>query len=280
MEELFMAYGHSSDDEICSPRENRKTPPQSESSHSQMKRRKIDVPLPSIFDENKKDLMSEKERQEKHQGRVRQFPHVEGNYATFFYVPVADISLTSCSSHSSQTFRSYSQEVLEMIQKELSTATDSSDNRGHCPQLHLQEEHHISLSKVFPIRRHHVELLVEHIQNAIAASLMPKFTVELKELQYYTNEDRTRSFVSLNVSEGKRELISLIGYIDSVLEAFGFPTYYENPSPHVSIAWCLGDIRSHVPRLSKLLPKSLHFAFEVNFVCCKIGKWMYKFNLT
>jgi 2'-5' RNA ligase len=85
--------------------------------------------------------------------------------------------------------------------------------------------------------------------------------------------------VSLNVSEGKKELISLIGHIDRVLEEFGFPTYYKNPSPHVSIAWLLGDIRPLISQLPHSLPKSLCFSFEVDSVCCKIGKWIYKFKL-
>jgi hypothetical protein len=82
---------------------------------------------------------------------------------------------------SSLSFRECFKQILEIVQKELQNRNNTSttlNSSSRTLELHPQDEYHISLSKVFPIRRHHVELLTQHIQNAITLSYMPKYKSE------------------------------------------------------------------------------------------------------
>lgn len=39
------------------------------------------------------------------------------------------------------------------------------------------------------------------------------------------------------------QVIDCIRRADDVMAGFGQPVYYVDPRPHVSVAWCLGDVR-------------------------------------
>ncbi|EMP32540.1 Matrix metalloproteinase-15 [Chelonia mydas] len=51
-----------------------------------------------------------------------------------------------------------------------------------------------------------------------------------------------RTFVGLEVSCGHSQLLELVSEVDKVMEEFDLPTFYKNPSFHISLAWCAGDL--------------------------------------
>lgn len=51
-----------------------------------------------------------------------------------------------------------------------------------------------------------------------------------------------RTFIGLEVSTGHFQLLELVSEVDRVLEEFDLPTFYKDPSFHISLAWCVGDM--------------------------------------
>lgn len=81
--------------------------------------------------------------------------------------------------------------------------------------------------------------------------------------------------------------------MDEVLADFRLPVFYEvyflrleimstltfkkDPRPHATIAWALNDITPSLPRIVGPLPEKCKM--DVNKIICKIGKWMYIYDL-
>jgi hypothetical protein len=85
------------------------------------------------------------------------------------------VNLVQDTNRSSLSFGECFKQILELVQKELQNRNNTSESSPPTLELHPQDEYHISLSKVFPIRHHHVELLTQHIQNALTLSYMPRY---------------------------------------------------------------------------------------------------------
>jgi len=83
----------------------------------------------------------------------------------------------------------------------------------------------------------------------------------------------------------------IVDVVDGIFQEFSLPTFYKNPSFHVSIAWCLGDICSEntdeiqtklqdvfdAEVCEKEVARSL--VLEVKEVHCKIGNKHFVFPL-
>ncbi|KAB0389495.1 hypothetical protein E2I00_009176, partial [Balaenoptera physalus] len=52
-----------------------------------------------------------------------------------------------------------------------------------------------------------------------------------------------RTFVGLEVTSGHTQFLDLVSEVDRVMEEFDLTTFYQDPSFHVSLAWCVGDAR-------------------------------------
>lgn len=50
-----------------------------------------------------------------------------------------------------------------------------------------------------------------------------------------------RTFVGLEVTSGHAQFLHLVSEVDRVMEEFDLTTFYQDPSFHVSLAWCVGD---------------------------------------
>jgi U6 snRNA phosphodiesterase len=81
-----------------------------------------------------------------HNGRTRSFPHVKGNWATHVYAPIE-----------------FSKEQTVFITKLINELNTHSIIQN---KIYLCEEYHISLSKCFPIKRHHIEPLWEEMKKS------------------------------------------------------------------------------------------------------------------
>ena len=69
-----------------------------------------------------------------------------------------------------------------------------------------------------------------------------------------------RTFVGLEVTSGHAHFLDLVAEVDRVMEEFDLSTFYQDPSFHISLAWCVGDARLQMegPCLQELQVNSWH----------------------
>lgn len=103
------------------------------------------------------------------------------------------------------------------------------------------------------------------------------------------NEEKTRTFIGLTVGKVYNEkLHQLVLKMDKLMKEFQLSTFYENPSYHASILWCLGDqessIKEKLPemnaRLLELRKSSIEdFQMKVDRIQCNTGNKSFTFKL-
>lgn len=115
-------------------------------------------------------------------------------------------------------------------------------------------ELHISLSKTFPVRFHHIESIRQGIQHEFSLDKI-EFSTRIENVTILTNEDRltcvlllfarkkhrphswhSRSFLVLTLDR-HQQFSKLVEAIDRILVTHRYPGYYENPCFHVSFAY-------------------------------------------
>ncbi|KYR00694.1 UPF0406 family protein [Tieghemostelium lacteum] len=150
--------------------------------------------------------------------KLRIFQHVEGNFATFVYlkVPIGRTDL-----------RDQINEINNYIK---------SNSKYSNYEIFNVDNYHISLSRTFPIREHHIDSLEVQLKSTLENQ--NSFEISLDQLCYFTNEIGSRAFFSLLIDQGKSEVLSLISKIDEALSLFGFPNFHSEPEPHLSLFWC------------------------------------------
>ncbi|KAG0224669.1 poly(U)-specific 3'-to-5' RNA exonuclease [Actinomortierella wolfii] len=150
-----------------------------------------------------------------HQGRTRSKPHVDGLWATSVYI---DISLT---------------EELEDI---ISTLVERA--KALVPSLETIPEPHISLTRLFRLPTLHVDRFKRDVRSVFEKR--NKIKLSFSGLQCFSNDEQTRSFLTLRVGSGHAELESMMADMDQIAIKYGQPTFYDNPEFHASFAWALG----------------------------------------
>ena len=205
-------------------------------------------------------------RQDPHEGKVRQFPHVDGQFATtvFFKVPPSS---------------------------ELTTLLDAMDTRDSQPSTRETaspqwtpmpaDELHLSLSRTVPIVDAQRHSLLAELTKAID-KLGKKRTKRLRQgppvpldirigpqSMLLTNDDASRTFLALTAHDPTTTLHDIVDATTTVFTRHGLPGYYPEKKMHVSIAWCLGDHRHGAPRPPFRLAA---WTVPVDTVTCRIGK--------
>ena len=173
------------------------------------------VPLPAsinaMFNQDDEEIVHDDPTL--HGGRIRTFGHEPNNWATYVYVDLQDCELD---------------EVKNFIVKEL--------------DLEPIDHHHLSISRVVSFRHHWIEPFTQAVKSQLEHSRT--FFLSLDKLQVYSNDDRTRTFVGLEASVGVKELQKLTYTVDKCFKEYNLPSFYYPPSFHVSLGWCLGDMRA------------------------------------
>ncbi|XP_055849923.1 U6 snRNA phosphodiesterase 1 [Episyrphus balteatus] len=221
------------------------------------------LPLPSaISSMNKVFHVAPEDDPSKHGGRIRSFEHERGNWATLIFIPV-DLNIMD--------------ELQMMIQNALHKSID----------LKQSENIHLSLTKTVILRHHWIKLFVKSLQETLVSS--EHFPVEFQSLNVYLNEERTRTFIGLTVGDVYFEkLHKLMLKMDKLMNEFQLNTFYENPSFHASIMWCLGDqeslIKEKLPELNAKLSEMREtnaddFQIKVNQIKCNTGNKSFNFEL-
>uniref|UniRef100_A0A4X1UUF1 U6 snRNA phosphodiesterase n=1 Tax=Sus scrofa TaxID=9823 RepID=A0A4X1UUF1_PIG len=92
----------------------------------------------------------------------------------------------------------------------------------YVPRLVRMEAFHLSLSQSVVLRHHWILPFVQVLKDRVASF---------------------QRFVGLEVTSGHAQFLDLVSEVDKVMEEFDLTTFYQDPSFHVSLAWCVGDAR-------------------------------------
>ena len=170
-------------------------------------------------------------------GRVRSFPHVEGNYAGFVYVPLRGIEGLEAASVAATKI---AQETLNKKWRE------GGSGRGQCLLHRIPvQDLHISVSRTFALRRVEIKRVVDDLRRTLNA--IPCFDAAVSGIDLYSNDDRTRSFVGLSLSVGAARMQTTTRAVDYALSTVHVEPFYEEMRFHVSVAWFAGALPDGVP---------------------------------
>ncbi|XP_041967153.1 U6 snRNA phosphodiesterase [Alosa sapidissima] len=198
-----------------------------------------------------------------HGGRVRSFKHERGNWATYVFLPYTP-----------------DEAFLELLDEVTALARSLDVPLNHA------EEFHISLSQTVVLRHHWIQPFVQSLRNSLADT--KRFLCLAQRLNIYSNSEKTRTFVGLEISTGHAQLTELTKVIDKTMEEFRLTTFYQNPSFHVSLGWCVGDRTDQLqsaclPQLQSLLDHHEDGPFQLRIDCdelrCKTGNKVFSFPL-
>ncbi|XP_007520151.1 U6 snRNA phosphodiesterase 1 isoform X2 [Erinaceus europaeus] len=109
------------------------------------------------------------------------------------------------------------EEFLELLDMLLPHA------QTYVPRLVRMEAFHLSLSQSVVLRHHWILPFVQTLKDRMASF--------------------QRTFVGLEVTSGHAQFLDLVSEVDRVMEEFDLTTFYQDPSFHISLAWCVGDAR-------------------------------------
>ncbi|XP_013401816.1 U6 snRNA phosphodiesterase isoform X2 [Lingula anatina] len=213
------------------------------------------LPLPDNIKAMFQDQKESQDIPEEHDGRIRSFPHERGIWATYVYIPFNP-----------------DEQFLYLI-NELQACLPGGLN------VKVVDDFHVSLSRTVVLRHHWIDSFVTTLRDKLHCAV--SFTCQFGELEVYTNDEKTRSFLGLKVQHGFKILCSLVENVDNTLEEFHLQKYYKNPSFHMSVLWALGDITQEVtPKIRASLDKILSsymedcphiFTVQVRQVHCQTG---------
>ncbi|KAA1473812.1 hypothetical protein DENSPDRAFT_860023 [Dentipellis sp. KUC8613] len=188
----------------------------------------------------------------KHQGRVRTTPHVEGQWAAYVYVPISldDPENAKLKQTVRKAFDRAKEKVpgLHCLCSTIAGKTESAAGETN----EASEMLHVSLTRPFFLRAHQRE----EVKRAIRALAKnhKQFTASFATFSDLTNDERTRTFLCMEVGGGHNEFRALSDALTPTLRAFKQKEYYEQPRFHASFAWALLE-RSTPPILGDI-PKT------------------------
>ncbi|XP_062567651.1 U6 snRNA phosphodiesterase 1-like [Saccostrea cucullata] len=248
----------------CDPRKRKQSPLSQNSVGNVKKIRSSEVlPLPdtikSLFSNGDKHL----DNPEEHEGRTRSFEHLEGNWATHISVPYDP-----------------DERMRELIE-ELLLCLRPLDFKP-------MKELHLSLSRTVAIRHHWIKPLTDSLQNRFRP--LQRTCCEFSSVKLYTNDEKTRTFISLAVSAPGSILQDYTKVVDECFQEYNLPKYYKDPSFHISIGWCLHDVipeinKETLQKLQEILDVTLEEntdlkLFTVEKIICKTGNKQFLIELS
>ncbi len=194
-------------------------------------------------------------------GRVRAFPHVQGNFATHVYVPLAVTDWTEARHELGDILAKLARAVptlrpIGTINGNLGEDCDSAFDA--IASLVPDGDLHVSLSHTFPIRAARKDGLLTALRRGLARDLATGWDALVgPNLEVFVNDARTTTFLALRVgtaspidpspgtSPGTANARSpwkgAYSAVNGVMRERGYPQFYEDPKPHASFAWTPGD---------------------------------------
>ncbi|KAG6543184.1 hypothetical protein Mapa_015433 [Marchantia paleacea] len=208
-----------------------------------------------------------------HRGRVRSFPHVEGNFALHVYIPV-----TVPSNAKSKILPLFERAAKRFPDLHL-LGDESADVSAKGAFISkFGGEYHISLSRTVAVRVHQIDSVVSMLRRRFSSQ--NRYFAEFGSWEVFTNDERTRTFLSLEVIKaGVCEMQTQVRAVDEVLKLHNLPTFYKDPRPHISIGWAVGDVsiplKTVADDLNNYQNKELLWSSQVKKVECKAGQRVY-----
>ena len=187
--------------------------------------------------------------------RVRQFAHVDGQFATHVYLPV--------------TLGAQLQGDVDRHVASLQAASSG----GASVHAVIRTEYHVSLSRTCVLVQPQLSAFVEALRVALRGCQHVRVRLEPGRnagLCQLANDSRTRFFETLELNQGSAAhagICRMIDAVDGVCKRFDQPTFYAERRTHFSIAWSLEEIRR--PTGPPVL--SAH-ELCLESVACKIGE--------
>ncbi|XP_011625622.1 U6 snRNA phosphodiesterase [Amborella trichopoda] len=217
------------------------------------------------------------------ENRIRSFPHVEGNYALYVFIPVR--IPTNIRKELVPLVRKAGLLVPSLHAVDVDVPlSELCQEKQMIEQSLLERKFHISLSRTVPIRVHQIDSIVAMLRQKFQAQR--RFMIDFGRWEVFTNDDRTRTFLSMEVSSnGLNEITRQINLVNEVYRLHNLPEFYKNPRPHISLVWALGDASDSLKQAADELNRSRAqlgssqrsiWTSTFNGIVCKIGKWSYK----
>ncbi|XP_012567273.1 uncharacterized protein [Cicer arietinum] len=214
--------------------------------------------------------------------KVRSFPHVDGNYALHVYIP---INISSPSKKELAPFLkkiSYRDPSLYAVDVDV-PLNILCKNDEKLEQVALGREFHISLGRTVPIRVHQIDSVVSMLRQKLQTQ--HHYWIDFHKWEIFVNDDRTRTFLSVEVVQGGLvEICKQIEAVNAIYKLHNLPEFYEDPRPHISLAWALGDTSHSLKKVvdeelkkcvvGKSLKKCI-FTCKFKGIECKIGNKTY-----
>ncbi|KAG0534891.1 hypothetical protein BDA96_04G319100 [Sorghum bicolor] len=212
-------------------------------------------------------------------GRVRSFPHVEGNYAVHVYIPV--VIPSDARKQLALSMKRAASLVPDLYAVDADYALSELCKDEHkLEKMLLSREFHVSLGRPVAIQVHQIDLFIAMLRQKFQPQ--QRYWMEFNKWEHFVNDDCTRSFLSLEVTRtGLPEIRKQILMVDEVYRLHGLPEFYTNPRPHISFVWALGDVSSKLKQAIKDIEKyqsSMSSLQKCNVRCmfsrvvCKVGK--------
>ncbi|WOK96616.1 U6 snRNA phosphodiesterase [Canna indica] len=280
MEALRATYGSDSDDAASAPSISSRGGANGDSRQDRSNRQQLEPlpppPLDLVQTPNYVDLSATAQGD-----RIRSFPHTEGNYALHVYIPV--IIPTPIRSQLALFVKRISSVVpgLYAVDVDYPIAELCMDDMV-LEQVLLGREFHISLGRTVPIQVHQIDSIVAMLRQKFINQR--GYTIDFNKWDVFVNDEKTRSFLSLEViGGGLSEITKQIRIVDVTYRLHGLPEFYKNPRPHISLLWALGDTSYSLKQAvdidrsyKKATPSSGHiFTSKISSIECKIGKKTY-----
>ena len=166
--------------------------------------------------------------------KIRNFPHVEGNWPTFIFIPIEQNEVAT------EEFNWVLNEYFNVLKNKIDQAI----------KVHCMQDLHCSLSRTFVLREHQIETFVGELRRKIKPLFESNQSQDLRctfdKLKWFSNDEKNRNFLSLvatssEASSPTKFIRNLISAVDAILNEFRKPLYYKQPEPHVSIGWTSGN---------------------------------------
>ncbi|OAY67827.1 U6 snRNA phosphodiesterase [Ananas comosus] len=216
--------------------------------------------------------------------RVRNFPHVEGNYALHVFIPV--LIPSNARKQLVRFMKKLAYLVPNLYAVDADYALDElCKDDQKLEQVLLSREFHISLGRTVAIQVHQIDSIVAMLRQRFQSQRRLGHWIIFNKLDFFINDDRTRSFLSFEVTgTGLPEISKKIDIVNEIYRLHGLPEFYKDPRPHISLVWALGDISSKLKQAIEELNGSQNnasssqmYTFKCMFdgIVCKIGKKTY-----
>ncbi|XP_051918152.1 U6 snRNA phosphodiesterase 1 isoform X2 [Hippocampus zosterae] len=148
-----------------------------------------------------------------------------------------------------------------------------------------QEEFHLSLSQTVVLRHHWIQPFIQSLKTGLTPC--KRFVSSASRLKVYCNAEKTRTFLGMEVVTGHAQLLNVVRVVDRTLTDFHLDTFYQDPSFHVSLAWCVGDFTVQLTQclheLQNLVDNHEEEPYQLWFECaelrCRAGNKTFRFPL-